>query len=80
MGARNVYKAVGAHMEFAARRKPPGEGEDLVDVHCITFNNQMALPMSYIYTLFWLVIDWLTSHLFPALDDTQLLNDQQVIW
>ena len=31
----------------------PGEGVevDLLDVHCITFNHQMALPMSYVYTL-----------------------------
>ena len=28
---------------------PPGEGEDLLDVHCITLEHQMALPMSYIY-------------------------------
>ena len=34
-----------------ARREPPGEGEDPVGVHCITFWHQMALPMSYIYTL-----------------------------
>ena len=30
-------KSVVAHMELAARREPPGEGEDPVGVHCITF-------------------------------------------
>ena len=30
-------KSVVAHMEIAARREPPGEGEDPVGVHCITF-------------------------------------------
>ena len=44
-------KSVVAHMELAARREPPGEGEDPVGVHFITFWPQMALPMSYIYTL-----------------------------
>ena len=32
-------KSVVAHMEdreFAARKEPPGEGKDLLDVHCIT--------------------------------------------
>ena len=34
---RNHNKYVVAHMEFTARREPPGEGEDPVGVHCITF-------------------------------------------
>ena len=38
-------------MEFRAKRESPGEGEDLLDVDCITLKHQMALPMSYIYTL-----------------------------
>ena len=48
---RNHNKSVLAHMEFVARKEPPGEGEDLLDVDCITFWHQMALPMSYIYIL-----------------------------
>ena len=36
---------------ITATRKPPGEGKDLLYVDCITFKPQMALPVSYIYTL-----------------------------
>ena len=31
-------KFVGPHTEFRARREPPGEGEDLLDVDCITLD------------------------------------------
>ena len=34
---RLFTKSVVVHMELAARREPPGEGEDPVGVHCITF-------------------------------------------
>ena len=46
--------AVVTHMVklvIRATRELPGEGEDLMDVHCITFKHQMALPMLNIYTL-----------------------------
>ena len=36
---------------ITATRKPPGEWKDLLYVDCITFKPQMALPVSYIYTL-----------------------------
>ena len=49
--AQVVNKSVVAHMDFAARKEPPGEGTDLLDVDCINFKHQMALPMSHIYTL-----------------------------
>ena len=58
MGAQDVvtpfvYKSVGAQIEDPGDQgqegAPPGEGEDLLDVHCITLEHQMALPMSYIY-------------------------------
>ena len=31
-------KFVGPHMEFRARKEPPGEGKDLLDVNCITLD------------------------------------------
>ena len=49
-----AHVAVVTHMENRPIRAPTeaaGEGEDLVNVHCITFKYQMALLMSYIYTL-----------------------------
>ena len=36
-------------VDIRAKKESPGEGKDLLDVHCITLKHQMALPMSYIY-------------------------------
>ena len=63
-----VYKSVGAHMEFAARREPPGEGTDLLEVDCITLKYQMALPISYIYTLCILFL-YCLMYIIPVLHD-----------
>ena len=40
--AQVVYKSVVAHMEFAARKEPPGEGKDLLDVDCIIYKAEMT--------------------------------------
>ena len=40
-----------AHVEFRARKEPPGEGEDLLDVDCITLDRKMALPINPVHTL-----------------------------
>ena len=39
-------KFVGPHMEFRARKEPTGEGEDLLDVNCITLDRKMAQPIT----------------------------------
>ena len=48
--ADNVFKSVVAHM-FTNTIEASGGRKDLLDIRCITFKYQMALPMSYIYTL-----------------------------
>ena len=37
---------MGPHMEFRARKEPPGKGEDLLGLDCITLDRKMALPIN----------------------------------
>ena len=48
---KNPWLRIWKMEEFAAKREPPSEGKDLLDVDCINFKHHMVLPMSYIDTL-----------------------------
>ena len=70
MGARALFTNLWVRKlkmdVIRARTQLPGEGVDFMDVHCITFLHQMALPMSYIYTLGCMYIFQLPQTVSPS--------------